>query len=111
MKYLPLTLTILFGAIAPLLLFSPSAHAQLGKTTKKVAIRGRVLQVLPEGLLMSGGGNPYLLAGYPGAKDMADGDAVNCYAEKTEHTFKYEDTTGAMRTVRVWRFLNGRIGK
>lgn len=82
----------------------------LGDKTKKVPINARVLQVLPEGLLFSGKSAPYLLVGYPKHQEVADGNVVNVYAQSTGKTFKYEDTTGAVRTVRVFRYLNQRIG-
>jgi hypothetical protein len=78
---------------------------------QKVPLTGRVLQVLPEGLLFAGGSSPYLLKDHPDMDKMVDGQAVNCYAVATKETFKYTDTQGAVRTVRVYRFLNRRIGK
>ncbi len=111
MKTIPFYLMILCGAVAPLTV-APMAHAQLGERTKKEAITCPVLQVLPKGLLMSGSdGSPFLLAGHPDAGKLADGDAVNCYAVKTSHTYKYTDTLGAERTVRVWKYMNRRMGK
>lgn len=84
---------------------------KIGAPMSKVALTGRVLQVLPEGLLFYAWSSPYLLKGHPDAEKMVDGQAVNCYAVRTAETFKYTDTQGAVRTVRVYRFLNRRIGK
>ena len=83
-----------------------SVFAQLGETTKKEAVTREILQVLPEGLLMSGT-KPFLLTGHPDEKNLADGERVNCYAADTGKVFKYTDTTGAERTVRIWRAWPG----
>lgn len=111
MKFLPLTLVILFSVFAMSVGPGQAAAQELGKDTKHLAATGRVLQVLPAGLLFSGGAAPYLIVGHPNQKTMADGDAVNCYVEKTDRTFEYTDTQGAKRTVRVFRYLTQRIGK
>ena len=109
MKALPFSLVLLFGAVVGPVVFSPMAEAQ-ATSYKKGAIRGRILQVLPEGFLM-GGSRPYLLIRHPEHKKLADGDEVNCDAYETDKTFKYTDLDGAERTVRIWVYKNERIGK
>jgi hypothetical protein len=84
---------------------------ELGKKTKKLPIRGRVLQVLPEGLLFSGGGAPWLLKGHPQFATMADGAEINCFVEQEAGTFRYTDVSGAQRTVRIYRYAGKRYGK
>jgi len=84
---------------------------KLGAVTNKTPLTGRVLQVLPEGLLFSAGSATYLLTDHPDQRTMADGSAVNCYAVKTEKTYSYTDVKGAKRTARIYKFVNRRIGK
>lgn len=83
-----------------------------GEGVKKIGLKGRVLQVLEKGYLMEGRETPWFLAGYrpPKGHEVADGDVINCYVVKTGATFRYEDTTGAMRTVRVYRWAGRRLG-
>ena len=82
-----------------------------GGSVKKLAITGRVLQVLDDGLLFSWDRGTYVLMDYPDFKKMADGDAVNCYVVKTEKTYEYMGVDGARHTARVYKFMNQRIGK
>lgn len=110
MKICPLSLLLAFGAIT-LGSISP-VHAREVGSNEKIALTRSVLQVLPDGLLFMGGGSvPFILVGHPKAKTIAEGERVNCYVKKTEGTYKYTDTRGAERTVRVYRYQNERIGK
>lgn len=99
------------AAVTPLAL-APTAMANplRDTATKKVAITHTVLQKHERGLLMNAR-NPFLLVGHPDEARLADGDRVNVYATRTDHLVEYIDTTGAKRTVRVWRFANRRIGR
>jgi len=83
----------------------------LGDRVKKIRITGTVLQVLDEGLLMHGSRAPYLIVRHPDQATMADGDRINCYVTKTQHTFTYTDTTGAQRRVRIYLYANERKGR
>ena len=88
------------------------SDAQGGKTEKaKAAYRHKVLQVLPEGLLMSTAGSPYLLVGYPDQAKTADGELIKFYGIATEKTFQYEAVNGHVKTVRIVRFVSKLIGK
>jgi len=88
------------------------ARLVLGKKTKKQEIGGRVMQVVPEGLLFSGGGgSPWLMVDHPEQGTLTDGRSVKCYAVKTEAVFQYTDITGSTRTVAVWQYAGKRYGK
>lgn len=84
---------------------------KLGAITNKIPLTGRVLQVLPEGLLFAADSTTYLLTDHPDQRTMADGNSVNCYAVRTEKTFSYTAGNGGQRTIRIYKFLNRRIGK
>jgi len=84
----------------------------LGKKTKKQEIGGRILQVLQEGLLFSGGsGSPWLMVDHPEQRTLTDGRTVKCYAVKTEAIFEYTDLQGGARTVAVWQYAGKRLGR
>lgn len=69
----------------------------------KVKAKLEVIQVLEEGLLVAQGKEPiFLLKNVPKAEAQADGDKFAAYIRKTKEVFKYEDVTGAVRTVSIW---------
>jgi len=84
---------------------------KLGEKTEKFPVKGRVLQVLPEGLLFRGASSPWLLKGHPETAKMTDGAEINCYVVREEGSFQYTDVLGASRTVRIYRYAGKRMGK
>lgn len=97
---------------------APPAEAPLGNSAlaretgkDKVTISAKVLQVLDEGLLFSGGNNgTYVLKNHPDEKKLVDGSSVHCYAIKSEGVFSYTDVQGAKRTARLYYYFGKKIG-
>lgn len=87
------------------------ARLVLGKKGKKQPIGGRVSQVVPEGLLFTGGMSPWLLVRHPQQRKLADGSFIKCYASKTDGVYQYVDVVGGQRTVAVWVYAGKRMGK
>lgn len=109
MKTLTVVLSLLL--VSPVVLQAEVKRNGKPSETQKIAIQKKVLQVLEEGLLMANGATPFVLKGHPDEASLADGDAVNCYANRTSATMQYVDVTGAKRTVKVYQFVSKRIGK
>lgn len=77
----------------------------LGKERGKFRAGGKVLEVLPEGLLMPGKVSPWLLKGYPDAETVKAGAEVRCVAGKSRERFSYRDKDGTVRKLWVYGFL------
>jgi hypothetical protein len=83
----------------------------LQKEASRIGLRGEILQVLDEGLLMDGGSSSWLLVKHPRQKVLTDGVVVNCYVRRLKRNYEYTDTAGSKRTVPVYEFAGERSGK
>jgi hypothetical protein len=72
------------------------------KPAGEVVAEVKVVQVMKEGLLVSGGGQTVLLKGHPQAGKVAVG-AVLKFRGVPENTFTYVTVQGAAATVRAFR--------
>lgn len=62
-------------------------------------VSGRVVSVLPDGVLMMNGPNVIKLVT---GRNLADGEEARASARKTDAVFEYTTALGAKATVRVW---------
>jgi len=70
-----------------------------------IYVRGKVLSVADEGLLLvDSDGTVFLLSGHPSQSAYVDDDIVSCKA-KLSGTFKYGAVSGARKTVRAYKFI------
>jgi hypothetical protein len=77
---------------------------------EKIPFAAPIDQVVDEGYLFMGKESMVLLVGHPDKK-LTDGEKVNCYAVKTTATYEYESVDGAKRKIRVYRYVEKRMGK